>query len=153
ARRAEPPAASTPLPTARESDALVSWRALIDRVRKVSPPAAAMLDLAVPITVTPERLVLGVEDESFEGARAEQIDARAVLTSEARAHFGASTEVVFERAVKGSKVASVAYLDAAKRKQMQIDARAAVENHVLVQHAIRVFGAELKDVKLPAQEE
>ncbi|MBX3214012.1 MAG: DNA polymerase III subunit gamma/tau [Labilithrix sp.] len=147
-RAAEPPAART-----RESEALVAWRALIDRVRKVSPPAAAMLDLAVPLTVTPDKLVLGVEDESFEGVRAEQIDARAVLTAEARAHFGADTEVVFERAVKGSKMASVAYLDAAKRKQMQIDARAAVENHVLVQHAMRVLGAELKDVKLPAQEE
>ncbi|HVH44570.1 MAG TPA: DNA polymerase III subunit gamma/tau [Labilithrix sp.] len=139
--------------TRTESDALVAWRALIDRVRKVSPPGAAMLDLAIPSMVTRERIVVGVEDESFENVRAEQTDARTVLTAEARAYFGTETEVVFERAARGSKIASVAYLDAAKRKQMQVEARAAVENHVLVQHAIRVLGAELKDVKLPAQEE
>jgi hypothetical protein len=137
----------------KESDTLITWRSLLDRVRKVSPPVAAMLDLAVPITVTRERLVIGVEDESFEDTRAEQTDARAVLATEARAHFGTSTEVVFERAARGSKVASVAYLDAAKRKQLQVEARIAVEKHDLVQQAIRVLGAELKDVKLPAQEE
>jgi hypothetical protein len=76
-----------------------------------------------------------------------------VLRREARAHFDAATEVVFERVARGSKVASVAYLDAAKRKQMQVEARMAVETHALVQHAIALFGAELKDVKLPAQEE
>jgi hypothetical protein len=112
-----------------------------------------MLALAVPIVVTKERLVIGVEDESFEDSRADQIDAKGVLTAEVRAHFAFATEVLFERTARGSKVASVAYLDAAKRKQMQIEARAAVEKHELVQHAIRVFGAELKDVKLPAQED
>jgi len=146
----EPP--PSPRPT-KESDTLITWRTLIDRVRKVSPPVAAMLDLAVPITVTREKLVLGIEDESFEDVRADQTDARGVLMTEARAHFGVTTEVVFEHTARGSKVGSIAFLDAARRKQMQIDARAAVENHVLVRHAIRVLGAELKDVKLPAQEE
>jgi hypothetical protein len=36
---------------------------------------------------------------------------------------------------------------------MQIEARAAVENHPLVQHAIRALGAELRDVKLPPTED
>ena len=42
---------------------------------------------------------------------------------------------------------------AAKKKQMQIEARQAIEAHPLVQQAIRVLGAELRDVKLPLQEE
>jgi DNA polymerase-3 subunit gamma/tau len=145
-----------PAPPARvneESEMLTLWRALIDRVRKVNPAVAATLDLAIPLTVTPQKVVVGVEDESFEDARAEQTDARTLLTTEARAQFGTNTEVVFERTARGSKVASVAYLDAAKRKQMQVEARAAVENHPLVQHAVVAFKAELKDVKLPAQEE
>ena len=148
-----PAAPDAPPISMPESATLVTWRALLDRVRKVSPPVAAMLDLAVPMVVTAEKLLVGVEDESFEDTRAEQTDARTVLETEARAHFGTTTEVVFERAAKGSKVASVAYLDAAKRKQMQVEARIAVEKHSLVQQAIRVLGAELKDVKLPAQEE
>ncbi|HVJ90453.1 MAG TPA: hypothetical protein VM580_11675 [Labilithrix sp.] len=148
-----PPLHEPPSPRAKESDALAAWRTLIDRVRKASPPVAATLDLAVPVMVTPEKVVVGVEDDSFENVRAEQTDAQSVLTEQARAYFGVPTQVVFERAARGSKVASIAYVDAARRKQMQIDARAAVENHVLVQHAIRVFGGELKDVKLPTQEE
>jgi hypothetical protein len=114
-----------------------------------------MLDLAVPITVTRERLVIGVEDASFEDTRAEQTDARSVLLTEARAHFGTpTTEVSFERAAPGSsRVASVAYLDMAKKKQLQVEARQAVAQHDLVQHALRVFDAELKDVKLPAQDD
>lgn len=138
----------------RESESLSTWRLLVDRVRKTKPEAAAMLDLAVPITVSRDKLVVGVEDASFEDTRAEQTDARTVLMAEARAHFGASTEVTFERAAPGSsRVASVAYLDQAKKKQMQVEARYAVEHHDLVQHAIRVFQAELRDVKLPAMDD
>ena len=146
------PAPSSPPP--QESEAIKTWRLILDRVRKVSPPVAATLDLAIPVTVTRDRLVVGVEDESFEDMRAEQIDARAVLITEVHAHFGTSTEVVFERAVRGAKtVGSIAYLDMAKRKQALVEARHAVELHPLVQHAIRVFDGELRDVKLPAQEE
>ncbi len=136
-----------------ESDHLVTWRALIDRVRSANPAAAAMLDLAIPITVSAESIKLGVEDASFEDARAEQIHAREVLAEAAQAHFGIRIPITFERAERGSKVASIAYIDAAKRKQLLVEARHAVEHHPLVQHAIRVLNAELKDVKLPTQEE
>lgn len=142
-----------PVVAKEEPEALTTWRALVARVRKASPPVAAMLDLAIPITVTREKLVVGVEDDSFEEFRVEQTDARTILTNEAHVHFGTKTEIVFERTARGSKVASVAYLDAAKRKQMQVEARARVEHHELVRQAVRVFDAELKDVKLPAQEE
>ncbi|MBX3233514.1 MAG: DNA polymerase III subunit gamma/tau [Labilithrix sp.] len=136
-----------------EPDLMTSWRALVDRVRAEHPPVAAMLDLAVPKVVTKERVLIGVEETSFEEDRADQVDARDILERAARAHFGVPTEVVFERAARGAKMGSVAYLDAAKRKQMQLDARNAVQNHPLVQHAIRVLGAELKDVKLPPQDD
>ena len=148
------PVAAAPPSPPQETEGLATWRLILDRVRKVSPPVAATLDLAVPVLVTRERVVVGVEDESFEDMRAEQIDARAVLTTEVHAHFGTSTDVVFERAVRGAKtVGSIAYLDMAKRKQALVDARYAVEQHALVQHAIRVFDGELRDVKLPAQDE
>jgi hypothetical protein len=137
-----------------EPDLLTTWRALVDRVRKEHPPVAAMLDLAVPKTMTKAQVVIGVEDDSFEETRGDQLDAKAILERAAREHFGAPTKVVIEEAARGTKqVASVAFLDQAKRKQMQIEARQAVEGHVLVQHALKVFSAELKDVKLPPQED
>jgi DNA polymerase-3 subunit gamma/tau len=141
-------------PVLSEPPHLVAWRALLERVRKEHAPVAAMLDLAVPKVVTAARVVVGVEETSFEETRGEQVDARAILEGVARAHFGSKTEVVFDRATKGSKlVASVAFLDAAKKKQMQVEARAAVEGHPLVLHALKVLGAELKDVKLPPQDD
>jgi DNA polymerase-3 subunit gamma/tau len=137
-----------------EPDMLTTWRALVDRVRKEHPPVAAMLDLAVPKTMTKTQVVIGVEDDSFEETRGDQLDARAILERAAHEHFGAPTKVIIEEAARGAKqVASVAFLDQAKRKQMQIEARQAVEGHVLVQHALKVFRAELKDVKLPPQDD
>ena len=97
--------------------------------------------------------MLGFEHDSFEDARAEQTAAQDVLTEHARAFYGAPTSVVFEVAARGSKVASVAYLDAAKKKQMQAEARAAVERHELVKKAISLFDAELRDIRLPAQDD
>jgi DNA polymerase-3 subunit gamma/tau len=146
---------STPLPASVvvETEATALWRQVLERVRKVRPAVASTLELAAPLTVTREKLVVGFEHDSFEGGRAEETDTHDVLTAQARAFFGTDTEVVFEVAARGSKVASVAYLDAAKRKQAQIEARAAVEKHHLVQKAIAIFDAELRDIKLPAQED
>jgi len=138
-----------------ESEIVITWRKIVDLVRLASPQVAAMLDLAVPTMVTKEKVVIGIEDESFEQFRSEQTNARAILTSETRAFFASTTtEIVFEHAAKGSKVGgSISYLDAAKKKQAQIDARLAVENHELVQRAVMLFDAELKDVKLPAMDD
>ena len=49
--------------------------------------------------------------------------------------------------------ASVAYLDQAKKKQREAEARAAVANNELVKKVIKLFDAELRDVKIPPQED
>ena len=101
--------------------------------------------------VTRDRILLGFEPGSFEDGRAEESDARAVLTETAHVFFGASAppDVVFDMSAHGSKGASVASLDAAKRKAALVEARALVSNHALVQKAIALFDAELKDIRLP----
>lgn len=136
-----------------ESPAIVTWRALLERVRASRPAIAATLELAAPLVVTRERLTLGFEHASFEGGRAGEIDAKEVLTAEARAYFGAQTVVAFEVAARGSKAGSVAFLDKAKKKQAELEARGALEKHELVQKALAIFDAELKDIRLPAQED
>jgi DNA polymerase-3 subunit gamma/tau len=154
-RDARPEATPVPSSAVVESgDTISLWRALLERVRRSHKDVAPTLELAVPVVVTRERVVLGFEQGSFEDRRAESVDAQAILTEHARAFFGgASTKVSFEVAARGTKSGSVAYLDLAKKKQAQLEARAAVEKHDLVQAAIGIFEAELKDVKLPAQEE
>ena len=47
---------------------------------------------------------------------------------------------------------TVASLDAERRAAETARARAAVEAHPLVQEAFRVFGAQIRDVKLPPTE-
>ena len=47
----------------------------------------------------------------------------------------------------------MASLDAAKRKAALIEARGRIEKNPLVQKAIAIFDAELKDIKVPAQED
>ncbi|HEY8074702.1 MAG TPA: DNA polymerase III subunit gamma/tau [Labilithrix sp.] len=143
----------TPLPASVvvESDTIGTWRALLDRVRAKDPAIASTLELAVPVVIAKERLVVGFEDDSFEQDASFVTDAKTLLTSEARAFFGAQTVVTLEASARG-KHGSVAYIDAAKRKQAILDARAAVEKHDLVQKALTIFDAELRDVKLPAEE-
>ena len=147
--------AATPLPASVvvENDATRLWRQILEQIRKANAPIAAALDLAAPHTITRERIVLGFETASFEEGHADESDAKTVLTQHAHIFFAHQTVVVFEVAARGSKVASVAYLDAAKRKAAIVEARAAVEKHELVQKALKIFDAELRDIKLPASEE
>lgn len=142
-------------PDRADRERIETWRALLAKVKPVRPAIAATLELAAPHVVTRERIVLGFEPDSFENGRAGETDAKEVLRETAQAFFGteAPPEVSFDMSARGSKGASVASLDAAKKKAALLEARAQVEKHPLVQKAIALFDAELKDIKLPAQEE
>ena len=148
------PLAATPLPASVvvETEATKLWRRILEQTRQANPPIAAALDLAAPITITREKIVLGFETASFEEGRADESDAKRVLTEQAQIFFEHPTQVVFEVAARGSKVASVAYLDAAKKKAAIVEARNAVAKHELVLKAIHIFDAELRDIKLPPEE-
>ena len=148
-------AASSPVERILQSGGIETWRALLAVVKTTRPAIAATLELAAPIVVTRERILLGFEPGSFEDGRAEESDAKTVLTEMAQAFFRADAppDVTFDVSVRGSKGASVASLDAAKRKAALVEARAKVEKHPLVQKAIAIFDAELKDIKVPAQED
>ena len=81
---------------------------------------------------------------------ASEPDALEALTRAARAHFGAPTQVVLEPTARtASGVRTVAAIDAERRVADLASARAAVQAHPLVQEAIRLFGAQLREVKLP----
>ena len=130
------------------------WRAILGTIRHVRPAVAATLELAAPRVVTRETIVLGFEPGSFEDGRAEEGDARLVLIEHATAYFeGVAPTVTFDVAARGARSASVASLDAQKRKAALIEARAKVERHPFVQKAIAIFDAELKDIRVPAQED
>ncbi len=130
------------------------WRAILARVRAVRADVASVLEHALPLEVTRERVAFGFgATESFLSARASEPEALDLLARSARAHFGAPTQVeVRTAAAAPSGVRTVASIDAAQREAEVAKARLGIEKHPLVQEAMRLFGAQLRDVKLPGGE-
>jgi DNA polymerase-3 subunit gamma/tau len=149
-----PPPAPVAAPVAPAPE-LDVWRAILDRVHAVRPALASVLQHAIPMELTRVRTVVGFESGAgFFAARASEPDALEILTREVRAHFGAPTQVVLDvSATPTSGLRTVASIDAERRSEELAKARAAVENHPLVQQAVRLFGATVRDVKLPSGEQ
>ncbi len=126
---------------------LDEWRAILARVRAVKGHVAAVFEHGVPLEVTPQRVLVGYLTGSFEGAQASEPEAMDLLQREARAHFSAETKVALDLSSRAGT--TVAALDAAQRKADLAKAQAAAQEHPLVQKAIALFSAELKDIRLP----
>jgi DNA polymerase-3 subunit gamma/tau len=141
-------------PVAAPSPDLATWRAILERLRASRPALASVFEHAFPLETTPSRLVVGFDPSAaFLAARATEPEALESLTREVRAHFGAATEVVAVRSTKETGgVKTVAAMDAERRAAELADARAAVQGHPLVQEAVRIFGAQLREVRLPRGE-
>ncbi len=128
------------------------WRAIVERVRAARPSLAAVYDHAVPISMTRERVLLGYDTQSVLSSEATHVDAVALLRQEVQRYFGAPTEVAFDLRAANSGAgapATVASVDTERRRTARTEARARVEKHPLVQEAISLFGAELRDIHLP----
>jgi hypothetical protein len=127
------------------------WRAILDRLRQSRPALASVFEHAYALETTASRVVVGFDaGAAFLGARASEPEALEALTREVRAHFGAPTQVALDlsaRPAAGAK--TVASVDAERRTAELAKARAAVESHPIVQEAVRLFGAQVRDVKLP----
>jgi DNA polymerase-3 subunit gamma/tau len=147
----KPVLASEPPPARLERPAnLDDWRAILGRIRASKGHVAAIFEQGVPLEVTAQRVLVGYQAHSFEGAQASEPEAMDLLQREARAHFGTDTKVALDLSARAGT--TVAALDAAERKAELARARAAVETHPLVQRAIQLFGAELRDIRLPGDD-
>jgi len=135
----------------RAPDALVvTVRAFVAQVRTENAALAAYLEHGGPLEATPERIVLGYEDGAFTALQIAQDEHVPLLTRAAQAVMGASCTFVLEAAVAPDRLPmSVAALDAEARRIALEKAREAVVAHPLVQKAIALFEADLRDVRLP----
>ncbi len=151
--RALRPAASPPVEPQASADAgmLTTWRAILDRVRAHKPPLASIYEHAVPKVVTAEQVLLAYPPDSFLATQAAEPDALDLLTREVRAYFGAATKVGLDLSAK-AEGPSVASIDAGERQKELAKARAAVEKHPLVLEAMRLLGAELREVRLASDD-
>jgi DNA polymerase-3 subunit gamma/tau len=130
------------------------WRAIVERVRIARPDVASVLEHALPLEVTRERVVFGfAPTDAFLAARAAEAEALDLVSRSVRTHFGAPTQVEVRSATAlaslPSGVRTVAAIDAEHREEDLAKARQSIEHHPLVREAIRLFDAQLRDVKLP----
>jgi DNA polymerase-3 subunit gamma/tau len=128
------------------------WRAILDKVRAGDPGLASALEHAVPVEVSRTRVLLGFAQDDFLGHHASEEASIAKLVKAVHAHFGASVPVHIDTKHRGGKVGSVHAIDSAERRAEIAKARAAVEEHPIVREIVRLFDAELRDIKLPEKE-
>ncbi len=146
---------SLPLAVAAQKPAAIDdWRTIVERIRAVRPSLASVFEHAMPIEIAATRVEIGFDlSATFLAVRASEPDALDLLTREVRGHFGAQTRVELRSPAQPPHgVRTVAAIDAEHRAEDITRARAAVESHPLVQEAIRLFGAQLRDVRLPPDE-
>jgi DNA polymerase-3 subunit gamma/tau len=150
--RAPTPEGAPELAPAPLSPALLTWQAIIAELRQAQAHFASFYEHALPLEVTPARVVVGFEaTAAFQAAGASDPAALEALTRAIRAHFGTPTQVDLVLGAKAPPgLRTVAVLDAERRRADLASARAAVAAHPVVLEAIRVFGAQLRDVKLPS---
>jgi len=128
---------------------LDDWRAIVDRVRASDPALASALEHAVPIETSRGRIALGYAPDDLLGETASDERAVAAVARAAQAHFGCVVAVHVDARHRGGKTGSVHAIDSAERRAEIARARTAVEQHPLVRDVVRIFDAELRDIKLP----
>ncbi len=143
---------------ARETslEPLGDWRTILRRIAEGHPALGSLFEHATVLELTPERATFGFEAHSFAGAQAEEPEALEALRREVRAHFARATQVAISLMApkaQASHAATVASIDAARRREAADKARAAVKAHPLVVEAIRLFGADVREVRIREEEE
>jgi len=131
---------------------LNDFRAIVERIRTSDPMLASALEHAVPIETSRARIALGYAEDDLLGHTVSEEESIAKIARAAQAHFGSVVPVHVDARHRGVKTGSVHAIDSAERRAELAKARTAVEQHPLVRDVVRIFDAELRDVKLPEKE-
>jgi hypothetical protein len=141
---------SRPAPRIESEDTWKRWRAIVERVRARRPDVAAVLDHATPLAVDETLVELGWGNGDVLRERASEPGCWAELCQAARDELGTTPRVVFaESSPAGGERATLAGIDAQAREDVRREALRRVRNHPRVTEVIDIFGARLKDVRLP----
>jgi DNA polymerase-3 subunit gamma/tau len=136
-------------PATLSSASLEDWRNILARVRAANVGLASVLEHAVPLEVSHDKLWLGIEEGSFYEQQARDEQAVDLLTHVVREYFGASTAVSFTlRDAVETRGQTLFDRDEATRLERELKARQALEQHRLVRAAVDALGAKIHHVKL-----
>jgi len=125
-----------------------TWKRVVQRVREGSVSFASILELAAPLTVGAEGVVIGFSPGSFAAAQASEPKHTELLTRAARAELGDGASMSIELTPEADGALTLARINAAEQWERREAARKRVVGHPLVQAAMELLGAELQDVRL-----
>jgi DNA polymerase-3 subunit gamma/tau len=144
-----PRIAQTTSPAPGEPEALLQFRAIVERVRAVRPELAAFLNHASVITATADRVVIAFEAGSVFDRNARAPDAVPIIEQAVRDHFGSGTVLVFETTEKSSAGATVSSVDEKERNERKQAAISRAKGHPRIAQAAEILGARLKEIRIP----
>lgn len=141
----EPEAPAAPTQSVEELDG--TYAKILGLLEAERPDLAAMMGHAVPLTATPESLIVGWPPDAL--LVASDKDSVATVARAAEKHFGKPVPVSFEfdcTRAKGRKTLAVA--DSQERAERTRQAYANAQKHERIAEAVEVLGAKLKELKL-----
>ncbi|HQP39214.1 MAG TPA: DNA polymerase III subunit gamma/tau, partial [Polyangiaceae bacterium] len=127
---------------------LAAWRQIVDRVRAANPGYGSVMEHAVPLDVTAEKVELGFEPGSFYETQAKHEGVLDLVTRVVRDHFGASTAVSFTLDAVPTGAQTIYAVEEKERAARIAAERKELTDHPLVQAAVRELGARIQEIKL-----
>jgi DNA polymerase-3 subunit gamma/tau len=145
--------AATAEPSAGETsdDTLHRWRLLVERLRTRRPDIAAVFDHAAPTRLDGGALELTWAVGDVLREQALDPSYLAELGRAAAAELGETPRISFTSSIPPGEHVTLATMDAQLREAARRDAIARVRNHPRVAQVIELFGARVKEVRLPTE--
>ena len=120
--------------------ALQEWEQLVGSIRQLQPALAAVLEHGVPRLVSPERIILSFQEDSFYGRQAEARESIEAIVQVAEKQLGAKPEVDVRFDANADATPKTVAAVSAQRKEAELDAkRKEALDHPRVRDAIEVF--------------
>jgi DNA polymerase III subunit gamma/tau len=128
------------------------WEELVARVSKHRPSLGSILNHACPLEVSPRYVRIALEPGTFFADQMKAPRNRREIEKFCRDMFGEETELKVEDRQEGQGV-SLAQSWEQERKKSADEQRKQAINHPMVKEAIKVFGAEVEQIRTPERSE
>lgn len=127
------------------------WRRIVDPIRKVDAALGAFLDHAVVLEVSSARLRVGFERDSVFRSAAKEPETRKHILSSAETTLGIKPELEWvDHAPSTDGVGVTVFaVDKQARLTRHREALDRARSHPLVEEAVRVLGARVKNIEIP----
>jgi len=139
----------------RATEANLGWGRVVDRVRRVKPAVASVLEHGKIVRFGPEAVEIAYARNTFYWDAARDPELRLLIDQALADQFGVKVSFVvapLDAAGSEDAVASLAELAAAKRRERVREIKNAALAHPAVRGAIDILGGEVSEVKPLARE-